>query len=88
MENRSIMGIGCRGCPPIIGNVFSKVAIQRGRRRRSVKIMSSARITAKSLYKNILRAHERYLPHEMKQLGDAYVKAEVRILLSLLSPLL
>lgn len=41
--------------------------------------MSSARITAKSLYKNILRAHERYLPHEMKQLGDAYVKAEVRI---------
>ena len=38
----------------------------------------SSRIKGISLYKNILRAHARYLPHEMKQLGDAYVKAEVR----------
>jgi len=38
----------------------------------------STRIKGISLYKNILRAHARYLPHEMKQLGDAYVKAEVR----------
>ena len=39
--------------------------------------MTSTRINAISLYRNILRAHERYLPHEMRQLGDAYVKAEV-----------
>mmetsp|Transcript_9357 Transcript_9357/g.14297 ORF Transcript_9357/g.14297 Transcript_9357/m.14297 type:complete len:132 (-) Transcript_9357:26-421(-) len=41
--------------------------------------MSSNRIKGISLYKNILRAHARYLPHEMKQLGDAYVKAEFRL---------
>lgn len=40
--------------------------------------MSSTGIKGMSLYRNILRAHARYLPHEMKQLGDAYVKAEVR----------
>mmetsp|Transcript_6112 Transcript_6112/g.9343 ORF Transcript_6112/g.9343 Transcript_6112/m.9343 type:complete len:132 (-) Transcript_6112:47-442(-) len=39
----------------------------------------STRIKGISLYKNILRAHARYLPHEMKQLGDAYVKAEFRL---------
>ena len=38
----------------------------------------STRSQAISLYKNILRAHKRFLPHEMRQLGDAYVKAEVR----------
>ena len=32
---------------------------------------------ALSLYKAVLRAHQRYLPHEMRQLGDAYVKSEV-----------
>jgi len=37
----------------------------------------SGRIKALSLYKNILRAHDKFLPHEMKQLGDAYVKSEV-----------
>lgn len=31
---------------------------------------------AKSLYRNILRAHKRYLPQEMKGLGDSYVKSE------------
>ena len=40
--------------------------------------MVSGRIKALSLYKNILRAHDRFLPSAMKQLGDAYVKAEVR----------
>ena len=40
--------------------------------------MVSGRIKALSLYKNILRAHDRFLPSSMKQLGDAYVKAEVR----------
>ena len=37
----------------------------------------AGRIKALSLYKNILRAHDKFLPHEMKQLGDAYVKSEV-----------
>ena len=37
----------------------------------------SGRIKALSLYKDILRAHDKFLPHEMKQLGDAYVKSEV-----------
>eukprot|EP00986_Skeletonema_menzelii_P016593 scaffold15123_cov148-Skeletonema_menzelii.AAC.1 len=41
--------------------------------------MSSTGIKGMSLYRNILRAHARYLPHEMKQLGDAYVKAEFRL---------
>ena len=42
--------------------------------------MVSGRIKALSLYKNILRAHDRFLPSAMKQLGDAYVKAEVSFL--------
>ena len=29
-----------------------------------------------ALYRSILRAHERYLPADARQLGDAYVKAE------------
>lgn len=32
-----------------------------------------------SLYRSILRAHKQHLPHEMKQLGDTYVKAEFRL---------
>lgn len=39
----------------------------------------AGRIKALSLYKNILRAHDKFLPHEMKQLGDAYVKSEFRL---------
>ena len=34
---------------------------------------------AKSLYRALLRAHSRYLSHEMKELGDSYVKAEFRL---------
>jgi hypothetical protein len=34
---------------------------------------------AKSLYRSLLRAHARHLPAEMRQLGDAYVKAEFRL---------
>jgi hypothetical protein len=37
-----------------------------------------SRIKALTLYKSILRAHSKYLPMEMRQLGDAYVKSEVR----------
>jgi hypothetical protein len=42
-----------------------------------------SRDKALALYKSILRAHSKYLPMEMRQLGDAYVKSEVRLLLSL-----
>jgi len=38
---------------------------------------ATANRRALSLYKAVLRAHQRYLPHEMRQLGDAYVKSEV-----------
>mmetsp|Transcript_28942 Transcript_28942/g.42529 ORF Transcript_28942/g.42529 Transcript_28942/m.42529 type:complete len:121 (-) Transcript_28942:577-939(-) len=34
---------------------------------------------AKALYRSLLRAHQTYLPAEMKQLGDAYVKSEFRL---------
>jgi len=54
------------------------ITFSRKAKRKSADIMSSTRLNAISLYKNILRAHARYLPHEMKQLGDAYVRAEVR----------
>ena len=30
------------------------------------------------LYRSILRAHKKYLPTEMKQLGDTYVRSEFR----------
>ena len=37
---------------------------------------SSTKESAKLLYRSILRAHKRYLPQEMKGLGDSYVKSE------------
>mmetsp|Transcript_20328 Transcript_20328/g.48355 ORF Transcript_20328/g.48355 Transcript_20328/m.48355 type:complete len:138 (-) Transcript_20328:261-674(-) len=40
---------------------------------------SRGKDVAISLYRNILRAHKRYLPHEMKGLGDSYVKNEFRL---------
>lgn len=30
------------------------------------------------LYRSILKAHKKYLPSEMKQLGDTYVRAEFK----------
>ncbi|TDZ13138.1 Succinate dehydrogenase assembly factor 3 [Colletotrichum sidae] len=30
------------------------------------------------LYRRLLRAHRKYLPHEMRVLGDEYIKAEFR----------
>lgn len=32
-----------------------------------------------SLYRSLLRAHKKYLPTEMQQLGDAYVKSEFKL---------
>jgi Complex1_LYR-like len=34
---------------------------------------------ALSLYRNILKAHKRHLPYEMKELGDSYVKSEFKL---------
>lgn len=34
---------------------------------------------ALQLYRNILKAHKRYLPYEMQQLGDSYVKSEFKL---------
>jgi hypothetical protein len=36
------------------------------------------REAALSLYRALLRAHAKHLPTDMRQLGDAYVKAEFR----------
>ena len=38
--------------------------------------MSSRALT---LYRAILRAHSKYLPQQMKELGDSYVKSEFRL---------
>jgi hypothetical protein len=40
---------------------------------------SKGRDAALLLYRNILRAHKRYLPTEMGLLGDAYVKSEFKL---------
>ena len=32
-----------------------------------------------ALYRDILRAHQRFLPADARQLGDAYVKAEFKL---------
>jgi hypothetical protein len=37
------------------------------------------------LYRSILRAHKRYLPFEMKALGDSYVKSEFKLFRSVTS---
>ena len=39
----------------------------------------AARIRATSLYRSILRAHQRHLPNEMRSIGDAYVKSEFKL---------
>jgi len=36
-------------------------------------------LTAKGLYRSILRAHDRHLPPKMRNLGDSYVKSEFRL---------
>mmetsp|Transcript_4236 Transcript_4236/g.10999 ORF Transcript_4236/g.10999 Transcript_4236/m.10999 type:complete len:124 (+) Transcript_4236:101-472(+) len=38
-----------------------------------------AKQSANVLYRSILRAHKRYLPSEMKELGDSYVKSEFKL---------
>lgn len=36
-------------------------------------------VAAKSLYRSLLRAHAKFLPNEMRELGDAYIKAEFKL---------
>jgi hypothetical protein len=40
---------------------------------------SRGREAALLLYRNILQAHKKHLPTEMRQLGDAYIKSEFRL---------
>jgi hypothetical protein len=40
---------------------------------------SRSAVAAKALYRSLLRAHTRYLPNEMRELGDAYIKAEFKL---------
>lgn len=39
----------------------------------------STKASTLSLYRSILRTHSKSLPHEMRSLGDAYVKSEFRL---------
>mmetsp|Transcript_18163 Transcript_18163/g.28243 ORF Transcript_18163/g.28243 Transcript_18163/m.28243 type:complete len:131 (+) Transcript_18163:136-528(+) len=39
----------------------------------------TGKTAALTLYRSILSAHKRYLPSELRQLGDAYVKSEFRL---------
>jgi Complex 1 protein (LYR family). len=41
--------------------------------------MTSNSKKAVSLYRSLLKAHSKYLPPEMKSLGDAYVQSEFRL---------
>lgn len=41
--------------------------------------MTKGREYALRLYRNILHAHKKYLPAEMRSLGDSYVKAEFKL---------
>ena len=41
--------------------------------------MSAQRSFALRLYKTVLRAHRQKLPHDMRMLGDEYVRSEFRL---------
>lgn len=41
--------------------------------------LSTSNKAAVLLYRSILKAHKKYLPTDMKALGDAYVKTEFRL---------
>ncbi|KAG5957054.1 hypothetical protein E4U58_006306, partial [Claviceps cyperi] len=45
----------------------------------SVRQSSMALLPPLLLYRRLLRAHRKYLPAEMRLLGDEYVKAEFRL---------
>ena len=50
-----------------------------GEQERSRMPSKAQHTTAVLLYRNILRAHKRFLPNEMKGLGDSYVKSEFKL---------
>ena len=41
--------------------------------------MTKNKNAALALYRSILKAHQKHLPREMRQLGDSYVKAEFKL---------
>lgn len=47
--------------------------------RRAAKKAVATRYPVLSLYRDILRAHQKYLPTDARELGDSYVKAEFRL---------
>jgi Complex1_LYR-like len=36
-------------------------------------------VAAKGLYRKLLRSHQKYLPPDMKEMGDGYVKSEFKL---------
>ena len=39
---------------------------------------TNMRLSASALYRSIMKAHKKYLPDQMRRLGDAYVKSEFK----------
>ncbi|KAL1883120.1 hypothetical protein VTK73DRAFT_9487 [Phialemonium thermophilum] len=53
-------------------------AAQPGPRGAGLRTTPMALLPPIPLYRRLLRAHRKHLPHEMRVLGDEYVKAEFR----------
>jgi hypothetical protein len=49
-----------------------------GPKSRSLRPAPMALLPPIPLYRRLLRAHRKFLPHDMRMLGDEYIKAEFR----------
>jgi hypothetical protein len=56
-----------------IARLASASAVQNGLRPKPMALLPPI-----PLYRRLLRAHRKYLPAEMRLLGDQYIKAEFR----------
>lgn len=56
-----------------IAKLASASAVQNGLRPKPMALLPPI-----PLYRRLLRAHRKYLPAEMRVLGDQYIKAEFR----------
>lgn len=56
-----------------IAKLASASAVQNGLRPKPMALLPPI-----PLYRRLLRAHRKYLPAEMRLLGDQYIKAEFR----------
>lgn len=56
-----------------IAKLASASAVQNGLRPKPMALLPPI-----PLYRRLLRAHRKYLPGEMRVLGDQYIKAEFR----------